>query len=207
MPDLKQSTAATITVHLINDDGTVATGKTIANGDVTLSKEGGAEVARSSQTAVAEDANGRYQITLDTADTDTVGELEVVIDNADIVARSKSYNVLAENAFDSKRGVAIPDVNVAQIDGDSVAATKQRRILTLIPIGNVVADAGNSTTQFKCDLTATVTGRYADRQVYFLDGVLDDEEVGILTYDGSTKIITCTAATSVPADGQEFVII
>lgn len=64
------------------------------------------------------------------------------------------------------------------------------------PSGTVVADAGNSTTQAKTDLTSATDDRYKDLLIRFKGAScnLVTEVAKVTAYNGTTKIITWTPA-------------
>jgi hypothetical protein len=99
------------------------------------------------------------------------------------------------------------DSDVEAINASTEAADDLQFSAATIVRGTVVADAGNSTTQMKTNLTPATNDHYKDRKIYFTSGVLADQATSISTYDGTTKILTFPAITSVPAADVTFVIV
>jgi len=83
---------------------------------------------------------------------------------------------------------------------------KQSKAASTIAEGTVVADAGNSTTQFKTNLTKTDNDFYKDGIVKFSSGNMFEQGTEITAYNGTTKILTVVAMTQTPAADDEFVI-
>lgn len=84
---------------------------------------------------------------------------------------------------------------------------KRSKAAATMVLGTVVADGGNSTTQFKVDLTEVTNDHYNGRIVIFLDGALAKQATDITDYDGTNKIIIVTAMTDIPAEGNTFIIV
>lgn len=130
---LKQSTAATIKLGpFVNDsDGkTAATGLTISQADIRLSKNGG-DIAQTNNSAGAtHDELGYYNVPLDTTDTNTLGTLKVIVSESGALPVFADFMVITAEAYDTLCGTdhftvdlnGTPSVNVVQISGDSTAA-------------------------------------------------------------------------------------
>lgn len=76
-------------------------GLTIANTDILLRKAGGASAAKNSGGATADGARGRYAMTLDATDTNTVGILRVDVYVAGALAWWGTWTVLEEAIYDA----------------------------------------------------------------------------------------------------------
>ena len=88
------------------------------------------------------------------------------------------------------------------------AAISSRKPNTNSTGGSVVADGGNSPTQFKTDLTSTEDDYPKRMLVRFTSGALAEQVDFVSTYDGTTKILTVTHGfTGTPAVGDDFVFI
>lgn len=82
----------------------------------------------------------------------------------------------------------------------------------ILPRGLVVTDAGNSTTSFKTDLSATVNETYTGGYLKFIEGTVTSalaNQLRLITgYNGTSKIITVTSAFStIPAANDSFKVI
>jgi hypothetical protein len=71
--------------------------------------------------------------------------------------------------------------------------------------GSVVTDAGNTSGSFKTDLASAETDAYKDLLILFLDGPNRDQVKKCAGYNGTTKVLSTTAAfTDAPAAGDKF---
>jgi hypothetical protein len=106
---LKQSTAAqTRLIGPFVDDTdfkSLETTLTINNSDVLLSKNGASAVAKNSGGATHV-INGMYAVTFDAADTDTVGELAVVVKVAGALIVIARFFVVEEAVYDALYGAS-----------------------------------------------------------------------------------------------------
>jgi hypothetical protein len=75
---------------------------TVTNAEIFLIKNGAGTAAKNDATSLVHLNGGMYSLTLDTTDTNTVGELAVIINDAANAARPLSayYQVLEENVYD-----------------------------------------------------------------------------------------------------------
>lgn len=64
-----------------------------------------------------------------------------------------------------------------------------------------------STTAFTTNLTEATNDHYNGRIVVFITGVLAGQATDITDYDGSSKLVTVTAMTEAPSNGDRFVIV
>jgi len=100
--------------------------------------------------------------------------------------------------------------SVALESSGNVAAIKTRTDLipTAVASGLVVTDAGNSTTQFKTDLTEATDDHYNGMILVFTSGsAVGGQARKITDYVGATKIITIdTALAAIPTVGDGFQI-
>lgn len=64
-----------------------------------------------------------------------------------------------------------------------------------------------SITQMTTDLTEITDDHYNGRIIIWTLGVLQDQATDITDYDGGTKMLTFTAVTDIPSDGDTFVIV
>jgi len=100
---LRQSTAVDILIgpFLDEDDGkTAETGLTLSQADVKLSKNGQALAQKNDVTAATHDSDGYYNCELDATDTDTVGQLTVIVHESGALPVRHEYQVVAENVHE-----------------------------------------------------------------------------------------------------------
>jgi hypothetical protein len=95
--------------------------------------------------------------------------------------------------------------NADQINGDATAAANLA--LSALGLVNSTALTGTlSTTQMTTNLTEVTDDHYIGRIIVFRGGVLDGQATDITDYDGASKMLTFTALTEAPVNGQAFTI-
>ena len=124
---LKQSTSVTAKIGPFVDesDGYTAEGSlTIAQADIRLSKNGGNFAQSNDAGGATHDENGYYDITLDATDTNTLGRLQVAVNESGALPVWHEFMVLPSNVYDSLvSGSDNLEVDTALIEG--VDATDQ----------------------------------------------------------------------------------
>ena len=110
MPFLRQSTSQTIRFGpcLDKTDGvSEETGLTLAQADMRLSKDGGAFAQKNAAGNATHDSDGWYSTTLDTTDTNTVGELILNVHQpANMLPVWLRWWVIEEAIYDALFGAA-----------------------------------------------------------------------------------------------------
>lgn len=127
---LKQSTSVTVQFGPFVDAGdgvTLETGLATAMDNATtgirLSKNGGTLADRNDATAPAHDAMGFYKIVLDATDTNALGTLLMVFEEAATTLPGwMEFMVMPANVWDTMFGADALDVNVIQWLGTAAAA-------------------------------------------------------------------------------------
>lgn len=123
---LKQSTAVTVKVGPFVDDSdgkTAETGLTISQGDIRLSKNGGAFAQTNNATGATHDENGYYGVPLDTTDTGTLGTLVVAVSESGALPVFREFMIVPANIYDSLvSGSDYLQIDVEQVDGGGTAA-------------------------------------------------------------------------------------
>jgi len=160
---IKQSTARTIPVGPIVDsiDGATAeTSLTISQGDIRLSKNGGAFAQTANATGAAHLENGWYGVPLDTTDTDTLGELVINIAESGGLQAWVRCMVVPANVWDSMFGADYLQVEtVCDIDGYTLEDALK---LCLAALAGKISGAATATNTIraaddsKARITATV---------------------------------------------------
>jgi uncharacterized coiled-coil protein SlyX len=120
---LRQSTAQTVRFGPFVDDTdgvTAETGLTIAQGDMQLSKDGAAFAQKNASGNATHDTDGWYSTSLDTTDTNTVGELllQVVVSGA--LPVWMRWYVVEEAIYDKLFAAsgALNDLSAAQVNAE-----------------------------------------------------------------------------------------
>lgn len=154
-------------------------------------------------------ADGMYNLTLTTANTNTVGTLGIIILDTSVCRPVRvNFMVLSDNIYDSLIGgnaVDYMNVNIQQISEDSTAADNFERMAeTGIPL---TIGTGSSTSVIVTDLTEATNDHYNGRTLVFASGALAGQAAQITDYNGSTKELTTSVLTEAPANGDTAVIV
>lgn len=152
-------------------------------------------------------ADGMYNLTLTTSDTNTVGTLGIIVLDTSICRPVRvNFMVLPANVYDSLIGNTDKlDVNVAQISEDSTAAdTLERMAEGGVPL---IIGTGSTTSVIETDLTEATNDHYNGRTLTFTSGALAGQAAEITDYNGSTKQLTVSTLTEAPANGDTAVIV
>lgn len=187
MQFLKQSTASQsvlIGPFVDSTDGVTAeTALTIAAADVRLSKNGGNIVAKNSGGGT-HDEIGYYTVTLDATDTDTVGRLQLMVNESGALPVYHEFTVLEENVYDALFGSGADAFDAsARVKG--IAGTTN----TLDGLNDVSAADVNA----QCD---------AAIETYGLDHLLSASVTG--TDVANNSVIARLVSSSATADWDTF---
>lgn len=125
---LKQSTAIDLQVGPFLDTGDADTeegGLTITQGDVLLSKNGGAWAQKNDATACTVDATNAafYKCPLNATDTGTLGRLQVSIHESGALIAYHEFMVVTAHVYDSHCGSDYQQVDVIQVGSTTQTAT------------------------------------------------------------------------------------
>jgi hypothetical protein len=152
---LKQSTAVTLKVGPFVDsiDGnTVEAGLTITQAEVRLSKNGGNIAQKNESTSLTYDEVGMYDCPLDTTDTNTLGILSVIINEAGALLVEETYQVLSAAAWAAMHGdaiaeeTAVPAANASLVTKINFMFAKARNKMTQTATTQLLRnDADNAT--------------------------------------------------------------
>lgn len=208
---LRQSTASQnvlIGPFVDSTDGVTAeTALTISNTDIRLSKNGANIVAKNSGGGT-HDENGWYQITLDATDTNTVGRLQVHVNETGALPVWAEFQVLEEdiydalfdsgaNAFNSSAQVAVASLAASSITAAAIASnaiTSAKIAADAIGASQIAADAIGSS-----ELATTAVAEIAD-------AVWDEAQSGHTTAgtfgELATEIADILVDTSTTIPGQ-----
>ena len=194
---LKQSTTYTDRIGPFLDKGdgvTEEVGLTTAASAIFLSKNGGDYGAKTEATALSHDQDGWYIILYDTTDTDTVGELKVMIQApATHLPVWKTYYVLEEDAFDwlfasgsapDTQVAAIPTTAMRGTDNVVLAGPTKGEMDTAHALLSTPAQVATALTDIDLDhLTKTAASIPSVTAGTFLDQMFDD---GTAVFDRTT---------------------
>ena len=119
--DLRANTAVDVLIGPFvdsTDGNTTEDGLTLAQADIKLSKNGQSLTQKNDNTAAAFDDDGYYNCELDSTDTDTEGQLVLIVHESGALPVRHEYNVLAEAAWDSlyaPKDAGYMDVNIKTV--------------------------------------------------------------------------------------------
>lgn len=97
------------------------------------------------------------------------------------------------------------DSNVGAISGDTAAADNLEAAMDSVVTGQAVTGT-LSTTQMSTNLTEATDDHYIGRLITFKTGSLTGQQTNVTDYDGATKMLTFTALTEAPGNGDQFII-
>ena len=168
---LKANTAVDVLIGPFVDDTdgkTAETGLTISQADIRLSKNGQNMAQKNDATAAVHDELGYYNCELDATDTNTEGNLTLLVHESGALPVRHEYQVLSEAAWDSM--FAAKDTGYMNINVNTVNETAQTAndngadinaiLLDTAEIANL-NDVSTSDLNTACD-TVTVTSMAAN---------------------------------------------
>lgn len=139
------------------------------------------------------------------------GRLDAILDARATAAALATVDANVDAVLDDTgtSGVVlagIPDVNMAQISGSSTAA--DRLEASALQIIEGAATAGTlGTTQMSTDLTEATDDHFIGRIIIWTSGALSGQASDITDYTGVNGVLTFTATTEAPSNGDGFIII
>ena len=188
------------------DGDTAETGLTIANTDILLWKTGATTLAAKNSGGATHISGGIYYTVLDATDTDTVGPMVVFVHVSGALAVKTICEVVPANIFDSRYSTDYLQVDVIQLNSVTASATNLERSASVIVTG--AAETGTlSTTQMTSGLTEATDDHYIGRIIIWTTGPLAGQASDITDYTGATGMLTYTAVTEAPSNGDTFVIV
>lgn len=205
---LKQSTAGTIMLGPFVDDTdgkTAETGLTIAGTAVRLSKAGAAFSAASGTANLSHGENGWYAWPAGTADTNTLGRLDIACAVSGALPVWQHYMVLSSQVYNSLAANSdYLDVNVIEISGDSTAADNAEAFFdgtgyagTNNVIPSVTLVSGGTTTVSAASYTPIGTAVWGATTRLITGGTIAAGTVTAITNPVSVSAGTVAVATSV----------
>ena len=125
------------------DFKTLENGLTIANTDIVISANGGADTVKNSGGATAHGAGGIYTLTWDATDTAAVGELSYSVKVAGALVVFGTYVVLEEAVYDALFAAAAVGPLLANSDGSGLTAINLPN-QTMDIVGNITGNLSGS---------------------------------------------------------------
>jgi hypothetical protein len=209
---LKQSTTATVIVGPVLDaDGVAVTTAVLA--DFSIAKNG--SVATLTGATVTHSTNGYYTIALTTGNVDSLGRLDIIVNNSAMSMSNHRYDVLPSDTYEELMTTGIADAvwdEVLTGATHNVAASAGRRLRQLASVivhSGTAQGAGTGNNQIQLDTGASSTnGAYDPGLVFIETGTGAGQTRLILQYNGSTKVATVDRDWRVnPDNTSEFVIL
>lgn len=213
MKILKQSTAATPGIGpFVDTTGAAATGLTISQTDVILSKGGSTTYsAKNDATAATHRSGGVYTVPLDTTDTGTVGPLTVVVNKTGALPLKETFLVVAANVYDAMTGADKLFVDAVEMNSSTTAASNLGVSGAVMATGTVDNTGFTATTTIleTSSITTAAADHWKGRVIIFTSGTLQYQATAITAYSLSSGRgrFTYNATTSAPASGVSFIIV
>ncbi len=196
---LRQSTAVDILLGPFLDETTgkdAEAGLTILRADVKLSKNGQglAQKTEASQSQ-ADGSDGYYNCVLDTTDTNTVGQLTLIVHESGALPVRLDYHIVEEAVYDAMYG--------GSAAGPLLAAGTLANVTTTATVSNDVTTDSASRTASKADVSALATGTNVTDAHSTTDGKIDTTDGLIGTAQSDLDKLTGTdGATLASAQGN-----
>ena len=227
---LKQSTASqSVIIGPFLDDTDFITPETalsIANTDIKLMKNAAAAVSKNSGGGTHRNQGG-YSITLDATDTNTVGELCIMVNKTGALPVIHKFQVVEEfvyaGLFASAAKIDVSDVT-GDVNGDLIGDV-QGSVLGSVAsvVASVTATDPNAITGTVVDRSGTETTAHTDldtgahllttndilvgRAIRWLTGPLIGQIQPIEAYNGSTGEVTFSEGPVAPGNSDTFEIV
>jgi hypothetical protein len=187
--------------------------------NLTLSGADEAEIMKHDASAVTDisgrtfaaitNADGYYNLTLTTGDTDTEGMLTVLINDDNLVLPLRhDFMVVAANVFDAffaAAGTDLLQVDMQEIDGVAAAAANLALSGQQVIPGTV--GSGPTSTVIPSNLSIAQDDVLINRVLILTSGTRAYEAARITDYDGTTKDITVEQMSGAPAQNDSFIIV
>lgn len=191
---LRQSTSRVVRVGPfvdVSDGATPETGITLSGADQAevLKANGATTVSIASNTwAAISGADGWYDLTLGTGNTDTLGELVVVVQDLSVcLPVFVRAMVVPANVWDSYFSTDKLEVDLVSMEGVTSAATALRR--TYNTVHTDTAQAGSTSSITLASGASSTNDYYNGWNVYLYNNTGAAQAPRLITdYDGSTKV-------------------
>ncbi len=197
MQFLKQSTTATVTVGPVLDaDGVAVTTAVLA--DFSIAKNG--SVAVLTGATVTHSTNGYYTIALTVSNTDSLGRLDIIVNNSAMSMSNHRYDVIVAQVYDSVvSGSDLLQVDVTQLNNSTQNADRiliganSNRTVQVTGSNHVAADvhefqtavidsdaiAASAVTEIQAGLATTTQLTTVEGKIDAIDDFVDTEVAAI----------------------------
>ena len=152
-----------------------------------------------------------YGVPLNTTDTNTVGPLQLLINESGALPVWDWWYVLPANVFDSLQGSDLLDISLVQMNGSTTPVTN----IAASALGIVRGTSDNTgftgtATQFEAsDITEATADHYNGRVIVFTSGALASQATLITDYSlsGGRGHFTVSTLTEAVPNSSSFVIV
>jgi hypothetical protein len=211
---LKQSTTATVTVGpMLDADGVAVTTAVLA--DFSISKNG--SVAVLTGATVTHSTNGYYTIALTTGNVDSLGRLDIIVNNSAMSMSNHRYDVLPSDTYEELMTTGIADAVWDEPYAGHTTAGSFGKLIDLlrkanmVVEGTVLASPTPTTTTFNVSGLNYPTGAFEHAVLFFADdSTLAEQNSPILTFvnngNGTQTIVLEEARTAAPVAGDTILI-
>ena len=149
-------------------------------------------------------ADGWYNMTLSTTATNTVGTLDIVVnDDSLILPIFARFQVIEEAAFDAIYAASAAPATAAAL---ATVDTNVDDLKSGIIYG-AAATGTLSTTQATTNLTGYADDQLIGRVIIWLSGACEGEGTDITDYASASGLLTFTALTTAPGNADLFKIV
>jgi hypothetical protein len=211
---LKQSTTATVTVGPVLDaDGVAVTTAVLA--DFSIAKNG--SVAVLTGATVTHSTNGYYTIALTTGNVNTLGRLDIIVNNSAMSMSNHRYDVVPSDTYEELMTTGIADAVWDEPYAGHTTAGSFGKLIDLlrkanmVVEGTVLASPTPTTTTFNVSGLNYPTGAFEHAVLFFADdSTLAEQNSPILTFvnngNGTQTIVLEEARTAAPIAGDTVLI-
>jgi hypothetical protein len=211
---LKQSTTATVTVGPILDSDGVAVSTAVLT-DFSIAKNG--SVAVLTGATVTHSTNGYYTIALTTGNVDSLGRLDIIVNNSAMSMSNHRYDVLPSDTYEELMTTGIADAVWDEPYAGHTTAGSFGKLIDLlrkanmVVEGTVLASPTPTTTTFNVSGLNYPTGAFEHAVLFFADdSTLAEQNSPILTFvnngNGTQTIVLEEARTAAPVAGDTILI-
>jgi hypothetical protein len=199
--DLRANTAVDVLIGPFvdkNNGNTTEDGLTLTAAEIKLSKNGQALTLKSDVTSAVFDDDGYYNCELDATDTNTEGNLVLIVhQSANALPVRHEFNVLSEAAWDSlyvAKDTGFMDVNVKAVSDDETAADN----LELMYDGTGYDDETGPSSRLQVDNLGAASGAALSYEA-------SADNTGGAIIDGVTIVGSITANLFTDTDSEDGV--
>jgi hypothetical protein len=211
---LKLSTATTVTIGPVLDaDGVAVTTAVLA--DFSIAKNG--SVATLTGATVTHSTNGYYLIALTVSNTNSLGRLDIIVNNSAMSMSNHRYDVLPSDTYEELMTTGIADAVWDEPYAGHTTAGSFGKLIDLlrkanmVVEGTVLASPTPTTTTFNVSGLNYPTGAFEHAVLFFADdATLAEQNSPILTFvnngNGTQTIVLEEARTAAPIAGDTIFI-